>query len=87
MVFLIILCILIFIGGATIIFRSNGSWELEQKFLGILMLTMSIIILCAIYTDSLIKPLDVYRGNTELLIKTTIINSDTISCDSVVVLK
>lgn len=31
--------------------------------------------------------LDVYRGNTELRIKYTIVNNDTINCDSIVVLK
>lgn len=34
-----------------------------------------------------IKPIDVYRGKTELQIKCVIINNDTVSCDSTVVWK
>lgn len=34
-----------------------------------------------------IKPIDVYRGKTELQVKYVIINNDTISCDSTVVWK
>jgi hypothetical protein len=34
-----------------------------------------------------IKPIDVYRGKTELQVKYVIINNDTISCDSTVVRK
>lgn len=34
-----------------------------------------------------IKPIDVYRGKTELQVKYVIINNDTVSCDSTVVWK
>lgn len=34
-----------------------------------------------------IKPIDVYRGKTELQIKYIIINNDTVNCDSTVVWK
>lgn len=33
------------------------------------------------------KLIEVYRGNTELRVKYVIVNNDTISCDSIVVLK
>lgn len=33
------------------------------------------------------KPIDVYRGKTELQIKCVVINNDTISCDSTVIWK
>ena len=48
--------------------------------------TMFILGIIVGYTNSP-DLLDVYRGNTELKITYTIVNNDTINCDSIVVLK
>lgn len=34
-----------------------------------------------------IKPIEVYRGNTEIKVKYTILDNDTIKCDTIIFLK
>lgn len=63
--------------------------DFNYGFSLVLIIIISIFIgICAIMTKTNgVYPLDVYAGKTELQITYHIINNDTISCDSIVILK